>query len=88
MLSDRKNQYIGDTGTDKVNPTSTTGLFNMDQNLQPYDLGEGVKEASSGMRVTKNGQGGNCNQCDYTSDHTNHLRRHMETHSDEKIEQM
>ena len=55
----------------------------MDQNLQPYDLGVGVKEASCGMRATKTGHGGKCNQCDYTSTYASKLREHMKTHSDE-----
>ena len=57
----------------------------MEQNLENYDLG--LKDANAKIlkknadRVKKSHE---CNQCDYASSNTGHLRAHLKMHSREK----
>ena len=54
----------------------------MEQNLKNYDLGLNVKILKTNAGSVKKSH--KCNQCDYASFHTGHLRTHLKTHSGEK----
>ena len=57
----------------------------MEQNPENYDLGlkdANVKSLKKNADSLKKSH--ECNQCDYASSHTGHLRTHLKTHSGEK----
>ena len=57
----------------------------MDQSLGCLALSESKAFEKVPTRQTNNEQKSNkCNQCDFASVRTNHLRRHLKTHSGEK----
>ena len=58
----------------------------MGQDLVDDDFNESGMNEDVPLRNTNNEEvkSNKCNQCNYASSHTGHLRRHLKTHSGEK----
>ena len=55
----------------------------MEANIDNYDFG--LKDANVKIPKKNAIKSYKCNQCDYASSHTGHLRTHLKTHSGEKL---